>query len=57
MIDSLYAGGMTVRDIADHRASGIGTELSHDVMINNMADAIAEAILEWQARPLDAFSW
>jgi len=54
MIISLYAGGMTVRDIAHHLASTIGTELSHET-ISNITDAIAEEILEWQARPLDAF--
>ena len=51
MIISLYAGGMTVRDIAHHLASTIGTELSHET-ISNITDAIAEEILEWQARPL-----
>jgi putative transposase len=54
MIISLYAGGMTVRDIAHHLASTIGTELSHET-ISNITDAIAEEILEWQARPLEAF--
>ncbi|WP_040320622.1 IS256 family transposase [Aeromicrobium marinum] len=54
MIISLYAGGMTVRDIGHHLASTIGTELSHET-ISNITDAIAEEILEWQARPLDAF--
>jgi transposase-like protein len=54
MIISLYAGGMTVRDIAHHLASTIGTELSHET-ISNITDAIAEEVLEWQARPLDAF--
>jgi putative transposase len=54
MIISLYAGGMTVRDIGHHLASTIGTELSHET-ISNITDAIAEEILEWQARPLEAF--
>ncbi len=54
MIISLYAGGMTVRDIGHHLASTIGTELSHET-ISNITDAVAEEILEWQARPLDAF--
>ncbi len=54
MIISLYAGGMTVRDIAHHLSSTIGTELSHET-ISNITDAIAEEILEWQARPLEAF--
>jgi putative transposase len=32
MIISLYAGGMTVRDISHHLARSIGTELSHDTI-------------------------
>ncbi|WP_396027140.1 hypothetical protein [Actinomyces sp. Z3] len=32
MIISLYAGGMTVRDIQHHLASTIGTELSHETI-------------------------
>lgn len=54
MIISLYAGGMTVRDIAHHLDSTIGTELSHET-ISNITDAIADEVVAWQARPLDAF--
>lgn len=54
MIISLYAGGMTVRDIAHHLESTIGTELSHET-ISNITDAVSEEILEWQTRPLEAF--
>jgi len=53
MIISLYAGGMTVRDIAYHLEATLGTELSHET-ISNITDAVAEEILTWQARPLDA---
>src|SRR5215204_4459455 len=53
MIVSLYAGGMTVRDIAHHLASTIGTELSHET-ISKVVDAVAEEVLAWQQRPLDA---
>ena len=53
MIISLYAGGMTVRDIEHHLASTIGTELSPET-ISNITDQIAEEVLAWQARPLDA---
>ena len=35
MIISLYAGGMTVRDIAHHLQRTIGTELSHDTIWND----------------------
>jgi putative transposase len=52
MIISLYAGGMTVRDIAYHLASTIGTELSHET-IAKITDEVAEEVLAWQRRPLD----
>jgi putative transposase len=53
MIVSLYAGGMTVRDIAHHLAATIGTELSHET-ISKVVDAVAEEVLAWQQRPLEA---
>ncbi|MFC6712489.1 IS256 family transposase [Branchiibius cervicis] len=53
MIISLYAGGMTVRDIADHLEATLGTQLSHET-ISNITDAVTEEVLAWQARPLDA---
>lgn len=53
MIISLYAGGMTVRDIEHHLASTIGTELSAET-ISNITDQIADEVLAWQSRPLDA---
>ena len=53
MIISLYAGGMTIRDIGHHLASTIGTELSHDT-ISKVVDAVADEVLAWQQRPLDA---
>jgi putative transposase len=52
MIISLYAGGMTVRDIQHHLARTIGTELSHDT-ISNITDAVADEVKAWQARPLE----
>ncbi len=54
MIISLYAGGMTVRDIQHHLASTLGTELSHET-ISNVTEAVAEEVAEWQSRPLEAF--
>ena len=54
MIISLYAGGMTVRDIQHHLAKTVGTELSHET-ISSITDAVCDAVLEWQERPLDAF--
>jgi transposase-like protein len=53
MIVSLYAGGMTVRDIQYHLASTLGTELSHET-ISKITDEIADEVLAWQTRPLDA---
>ena len=54
MIISLYAGGMTIRDIQHHLVSTIGTELSHET-IANITDAVLEAVMEWQNRPLEEF--
>jgi putative transposase len=53
MIVSLYAGGMTVRDIGHHLASTIGSELSHET-ISKVVDAVADEVLAWQQRPLEA---
>ena len=53
MIISLYAGGMTIRDIQHHLASTLGTELSHET-ISKITDQVAEEVLAWQIRPLEA---
>ena len=52
MIISLYAGGMTIRDIQAHLARTIGTELSHDT-ISKITDAVLDEVKAWQSRPLD----
>ena len=54
MIISLYAGGMTVRDIQHHLASTLSVELSVGT-ISRITDAVTEAVLEWQRRPLEEF--
>lgn len=54
MIISLYAGGMTIRDIQHHLVSTIGTDLSHET-IAKITDAVAEEVLTWQRRPLETF--
>lgn len=54
MIISLYAGGMTIRDIQHHLAATLGTELSHET-ISKVTDAVAEEVTAWQTRPLEAF--
>lgn len=52
MIVSLYAGGMTIRDIEHHLATTIGTEISRET-ISKITDSVLEEVLEWQRRPLD----
>ncbi len=52
MIISLYAGGMTVRDIEHHLARTIGTEISRDT-ISKITDSVLEEVKAWQTRPLD----
>lgn len=54
MIISLYAGGMTVRDIEHHLASTIGVNLSPDT-ISAVTDAVLEEVMTWQNRQLDEF--
>jgi putative transposase len=54
MIISLYAGGMTVRDIQHHLESTLGTELSHET-ISKVTEAVADEVTAWQTRPLEAF--
>lgn len=52
MTISLYAGGMTLRDIRFHLASTIGAEVSHET-ISKIVDEIADEVLTWQHRPLE----
>jgi putative transposase len=54
MIISLYAGGMTIRDIEYHLAATLGTEISRET-ISKITDAVAEEVTAWQTRPLEAF--
>jgi putative transposase len=49
---SLYARGMTVRDIQSHLTELYGTEISRD-LISTMTDAVLEDVTEWRNRPLD----
>ena len=53
MIVSLYAGGMTIRDIQHHLASTIGTDLSHET-ISKITEEVADEVIKWQQRDLDA---
>ena len=50
---SLYARGMTVREIQGHLAELYGAEVSPD-LISRVTDAVLEEVREWQSRPLDA---
>lgn len=54
MIISLYAGGMTVRDIAYHLETTVGTQLSHDT-ISKITDEVLDEVAAWQERPLEEF--
>ena len=44
---------MTVRDIQHHLVSTLGTDLSHET-ISKVTDQVAEEVLAWQTRPLEA---
>ena len=52
MIVSLYAGGMTIRDIQHHLASTIGTDLSHET-ISKITEEVADEVIKWQQRDLE----
>jgi putative transposase len=49
----LYAGGMSVRDIASHLQELYGVQIGRDT-ISRVTDAVLEDIAAWRARPLDA---
>lgn len=49
---SLYARGLTVREIQGHLQELYGVEVSPD-LISRVTDAVLEEVREWQNRPLD----
>lgn len=49
---SLYAKGMTVRDIQSHLEELYGTEISRD-LITTITDAVLEDVKAWRCRPLE----
>ena len=51
-IISLYARGLTVREIQGHLQELYGVEVSPD-LISRVTDAVLEEVREWQNRPLD----
>jgi transposase-like protein len=52
MVISLYAHGLSVRDILHHLEQVYGTRLSHET-VSRITDAVLEEVRAWQARPLD----
>lgn len=54
MIISLYAGGMTIRDIQHHLASSIGMDISPET-ISAITDAVLDEVMVWQNRQLEEF--
>ena len=49
---SLYARGMTVREIQAHLEEMYGAEVSPS-LISSVTDAVADEVKAWQARPLE----
>ena len=52
-IVSMYARGMTVREIRGHLEELYGIDVSPE-LISSITDAVLETVAEWQGRPLDA---
>ena len=52
-IVSMYARGMTVREIQGHLLELYGLEVSPD-LVSTITDAVLETVAEWQNRPLEA---
>jgi len=50
-IISMYARGMSVREIRGHLEDLYGIEVSPD-LISTVTDAVMDAVTEWQGRPL-----
>ena len=50
---SMYARGMTVREIQAHLLQIYGLEVSPD-LISTITDEVIEEVLRWQGRPLEA---
>jgi putative transposase len=48
----LYAGGMSVRDIASHLQGLYGVEIGRDT-ISRVTDAVLEDVAAWRSRPLE----
>lgn len=51
-IISMYARGMTTREITAHLEEIYGVEVSAD-LISTVTDSVSDEVIEWQNRPLD----
>lgn len=51
---SMYARGMTTREIAGHLKEIYGTDVSPE-LISRATDSVKELLEEWRSRPLEAF--
>jgi putative transposase len=49
---SLYARGMTVRDLQAQLKETLDLDVSPD-LISKITDGVMEEVREWQSRPLD----
>ncbi len=54
MIVSLYAGGITIRDIHHHMATAMRDDIPH-VTISVITDAVLDEVLIWHNRQLYEF--
>jgi putative transposase len=54
IILSLYARGLTTRDIKAHLEEVYGASVS-PALISNITDVVADEIVAWQTRPLESF--
>ena len=52
-IISMYARGLSVREVREHLEEIYGIEVSPD-LISAITDAVLDEVAEWQSRPLDA---
>jgi hypothetical protein len=52
MVISLYAHGMSVRDILHHLEQVYGTQLPHET-VSRITGQVLEEVRAWQSRPLD----
>lgn len=51
-IISMYARGMTMKEISSHLEEIYGCSVGHE-LISNVTDEVMDEVIEWQNRPLD----